>query len=623
MRSLTVWAMAVFLFTSPHIRAQARDIFPDDSLQVALITRQQQNHDEFKKMRLRDSLEKESLRSRLNQLRESEGYQRAELQKQLTELTRKDSLRVTEMRSRIDSLRKKIQGFPVVPFPRDTLFRIFNKLGSYSAPERAERIAERIRKIGDDLDFTPSDISLAPSDLSIDILYRDIILMSITETDAAWMDMAPAILAENYKQKITNSVEHFHRETNWKTILVKVAIALGILALLIILIRIISRIFRWTKTKITQQGGRLVKGIKIRDYELINVERELKVLCFFNTVLKWISILLLIYLSLPVLFGLFPWTRSFATILIGYFLDPAKSILKAFWDYLPNLFTITVIVFVFHYVLKGVRYLKNEVEREALKIPGLYPDLANPTYQIIRVLVYAFMLVVIFPYLPGSDSPVFQGVSVFLGLLFTFGSSGSLGNLIAGLVITYMRSFKTGDRVKIGEVTGDVMEKSMLVTRLRTPKNEIITIPNSTVLGSHLTNFSSDAPERGLIIYTTVTIGYDVPWRQIHQLLIDAALATSQLEKEPRPFVLQTSLDDFYVSYQLNAHTKNPNAQAGIYSELHQHIQDKFNEAGVEIMSPHYRAQRDGNTVTIPPSYLPADYQPPTFQHHIKDKESQ
>lgn len=567
---MTVWLMAIFIFTSPDMYAQAGDPFLDDSVQIAL--------------------------------------------------TRKDSLRVAEMRSRISSLRKKIQGFPVVPFPRDTLFRIFNKIGSYAAPERAERIAERIRKIGDDLDFTPSELVLAPSDFSIDILYRDIILMSITEADAVWMDMSPGILAENYKQKIIDSVEHYQRETNWKTILIKGAIALGILALLIVLIRVISRIFRWTKTKIAQQGGRMVKGVKIRDYELINVERELKVLYFFNAVVKWISILLLIYLSLPVLFGLFPWTRNFATTLIGYFLDPAKSILKAFWNYLPNLFTIAVIVLVFHYVLKGVKYLKNEVEREALKIPGFYPDLANPTYQIIRVLVYAFMLVVIFPYLPGSDSPVFQGVSVFLGVLFTFGSSGSLGNLIAGLVITYMRSFKTGDRVRIGEVTGDVLEKSMLVTRLRTPKNEIITIPNSTVLGSHLTNFSSDAPERGLILYTTVTIGYDVPWRQIHQLLIDAAMATDQVEKEPRPFVLQTSLDDFYVSYQLNAYTKNPNSQAVIYSRLHQNIQDKFNEAGVEIMSPHYRAQRDGNMVTIPASYLPADYQSPSFQHKIKDK---
>jgi small-conductance mechanosensitive channel len=269
---------------------------------------------------------------------------------------------------------------------------------------------------------------------------------------------------------------------------------------------------------------------------------------------------------------------------------------------------------VFRYTLKGVRYLKDEIEREALKIPGFYPDLANPTFQIIRFLIFAFMLVVIFPFLPGSNSPVFQGVSVFLGVLFTFGSSGSLSNLISGLVITYMRSFKLGDRVKIGEVTGDVMERSMLVTRILTIKNEVISIPNSTVLSSHLTNYSSEAATRGLIINTTVTIGYDAPWRQVHDLLINAALNTKGIEKEPKPFVFQTSLDDFYVSYQINAYTREPNLQAGIYSELHQNIQDQFNEAGVEIMSPHYRSQRDGNSAAIPSTYLGKDYQPPAFR---------
>jgi len=176
-----------------------------------------------------------------------------------------------------------------------------------------------------------------------------------------------------------------------------------------------------------------------------------------------------------------------------------------------------------------------------------------------------------------------------------------------------MRAFSIGDRVRIGEVTGDIVEKSLLVTRIRTTKNEIVSIPNSTVIGNHTTNFSSDAPEKGLIIHTTVTIGYDVPWRQVHDLLIHAALATDMVEKEPPPFVLQTSLDDFSVSYQINAYTKVPNKQAHLYSLLHQQIQDKFNEAGVEIMSPHYNALRDGNSVTIPPDHLPKDYTAPPF----------
>ena len=288
------------------------------------------------------------------------------------------------------------------------------------------------------------------------------------------------------------------------------------------------------------------------------------------------------------------------------------------WNYLPKLFTIIVIVVVFKYVLKGTHFLKNELEEGNLSLPGFYADWANPTYQIIRVIIIAFMMVLIFPYLPGSDSPVFQGVSVFLGVLFTFGSSGSLSNIVAGLVLTYMRLFKIGDRVKIGEIIGDVIEKSLLVTRIRTIKNEIISIPNSTVMSSHTINYSSDTVDNGLILHTTVTIGYDVPWKDMHQALLNAADRTDLLMKEPKPFVLQTSLDDFYVSYQINAYTKEANKQATIYSELHQNIQDCCNEVGIEILSPHYRSARDGNMTTIPANYLDKDYKAPNFNINIK-----
>ena len=180
-----------------------------------------------------------------------------------------------------------------------------------------------------------------------------------------------------------------------------------------------------------------------------------------------------------------------------------------------------------------------------------------------------------------------------------------------------MRLFKLGDRVKIGDVTGDVIEKSMLVTRIRTIKNEIISIPNSTVMSSHTINYSSDAVEKGLIIHTTVTIGYDVPWKDMHQALIDAALRTDLILKDPGPYVLQTGLEDFYVSYQINASVREANKQAIIYSHLHQNIQDVCNERGIEILSPHYRAARDGNMTTIPSSYLSKNYKAPGFNIRI------
>lgn len=224
------------------------------------------------------------------------------------------------------------------------------------------------------------------------------------------------------------------------------------------------------------------------------------------------------------------------------------------------------------------------------------------------------MFIVIFPYLPGSDSPIFQGVTVLLGLVFSFGSTSAVSNIIAGIVITYMRPFKIGDRVKIGDVTGDIVHKDLLVTRVRTIKNEDVTVPNSTILTNHIINYSSSAVNLGLIIHSTVTIGYDAPWKKVHELLINAALETDGVLKNPLPFVLQTSLDDWYVSYQINAYTNEPNSQASIYSKLHSNIQEKFNEGGVEIMSPHYHAMRDGNTTTIPENYLSKDYHAPSFR---------
>jgi small-conductance mechanosensitive channel len=323
---------------------------------------------------------------------------------------------------------------------------------------------------------------------------------------------------------------------------------------------------------------------------------------------------ILIYWTLTVLIGIFPFTGGYAPRLISYFLDPIKNIFISIWNYLPNLFTIVILVIFFRYFLRILYYFKKEIERGALKIPGFYVDWANPTFQIIRVLVLAFMVIVIFPYLPGSDSQIFKGVSVFLGVLFTFGSAGALGNVVSGLVLTYMRAYRIGDRVQIGDATGDVIEKSILVTKIKTIKNEIIAIPNSTVMSSHTKNFSAEAEEFGLIIHTTVTIGYDSPWRQIHELLIKAALATELIEKDPAPFVFQTSLNDFYVSYQINAYTKVANHQHITYSQLHQNIQDSFNAAGVEIMSSHYSNIRDGNKSTVPVDHLPADYVAPSFR---------
>src|SRR5690606_28613271 len=195
----------------------------------------------------------------------------------------------------------------------------------------------------------------------------------------------------------------------------------------------------------------------------------------------------------------------------------------------------------------------------------------------------------------------FQQIAIFLGVLVSLGSTGAVSHVIAGVFLTYTGAFRLNDRVQIADTVGDVVQKSLLATKIKTIKQEYITVPNGLVLGSHIVNYSSTGTSPGLILHTTVTLGYDVPWRQAQDLLIQAAENTEGLKSEPKPFVLQTSLNDHHVAYQVNAHTASPDSLALIYSRLHQQIQDVFRDADLEILSPEYRAVRDGNASTVPP----------------------
>ena len=593
-----------------------------DSLNTVILQDFNKKLGDSRQQQIADSLSKTQLQARINALKTTDNLKKEELQRQLLELGNRDARRLALRKAQIDSLRATATGFPVRGFFSDTLFIMYSKLGSFSAHDRAEAVSRRIQKLGDDFTFQPDSIRTVPVERAVDLIVGESIITSVTENDALWNNTTTTELANTYRTQIGNAVRQYRTETNLLTLAKEIGLALLTLLAIGVLVYYIGRFFGWTALKIQQYEGGRIRGVRINNYTLFDAKSQVAALLTVNTILKWVVIILAVYIALPILFGIFPWTKNYADTLFGYILNPVKSILRNLLDYLPNLITIIVIVVVFRYALKALKFLKAEIEQGNLTLTGFYPDWANPTYQIVRVLIYAFMLIVIFPYLPGSDSPVFQGVSVFLGFLFTFGSAGSLSNIIAGLILTYMRLFRLGDRVKIGDVSGDVIEKSMLVTRIRTIKNEIISIPNSTVMSSHTINYSSDAPDKGLIIHTTVTIGYDVPWKTMHQVLIDAALRTDLVLPEPVPFVLQTSLEDFYVAYQINAYVREANKQAVIYSDLHRHIQDVCNERGVEILSPHYRAARDGNASTIPAGYLPADYKPPMFGVNLNDSVS-
>lgn len=514
-----------------------------------------------------------------------------------------DSLKRVKQEKLIDSLRLHTSGVPVI-VSNDTLFLIFAKFAGHMPAQRAKMIEKVMSDLGKQYSLKPDSVYLETSETTTEIMYKNNVIATVSDRDGLWAKMSREDLAKYWKKQIVLELIILKKHNSILQLLKRIALFLLVIFVQFVLIKLTMRLYHKLKERIIRLKDSKLKPFKIRDYEILNTDKEVGIIVFLTSIGRYLLIFLQLLISIPILFSIFPQTKNLAMKLFSYIWDPFRKILKAIVDYIPNLFTIIIIFLVVHYLLRGIKYIADEIYAKRLKITGFYPDWAQPTYHILRFLMYAFMIAMIYPYLPGSNSKIFQGVSVFLGVIVSLGSSSVIGNIMAGLVITYMRPFKIGDRIKLNDVLGNVLEKTPFVTRLKTPKNEIVTIPNSFVMSSHTTNYSSSTRHFGLIIHTEVTIGYDAPWRQIHQLLIDSALATPGISKEPAPFVLETSLSDWYPVYQINAFITDADQQPKIMSVLLQNIQDHFNAAGVEIMSPHYIATRDGNESTIPKNGL-------------------
>lgn len=491
-------------------------------------------------------------------------------------------------------------GSPVVY--HDTLFFIHSSLGPFTPADRAKAVEGRLKALYRDPSFSPESLKVAQEEQTTDIFFGDRPILSITHEDAKGYGKSQAETADDYLGIIQSAITRERKTYSWLNIAIQMLWVLLVLAALVFIFTIIGRAHLKAQPLVEKAA---YKGIKLKNFQVISPQKEKSFFLAAARSGKYLLQFLCFFFSLPLIFSFIPWTRGLALTLWRLILSPIKNIGTGLVNFIPNVITIIVIITVVRFTIKFLRKLSYGVEKGGLRVRNFHPDWAMPTFNIIRFILYVFMLIAIFPYLPGSDSPVFKGVSVFIGVLFSFGSSSAVSNVIAGLVITYMRPFQVGDRVKIGEAVGDVVSKTLLVTRIRTIKNEDVNIPNATILSGQTVNYSSAAKRKGLILHTSVTIGYDAPWRTVHQLLLEAAGLTGGLQKEPAPFVLQTSLDDFYVSYQINAYTDRPQDSASIYSELHQHIQDAFNREGVEILSPHYRTLRNGNDPVIPAGDAP------------------
>ncbi len=486
--------------------------------------------------------------------------------------------------------------------------------GPYTPQFRANRIGQRLQEVIRDRSLQDPTVTVAESDSSSELRAGPHLLMVITQQDARSLGAARPVIAQQYARELEAAIRA-ERLRYAPATLVRSGVY-GLLATLVLgaLIWMIRRVTRAIHHRIDGWRARSPGALRVQQAEILSADRLGRAIDGVVGASQLVLFGLAIDLYLTYVLGLFPWTRALSATLLDYVVRPVRVAADAVVGYLPNLVFVVVIGGIVYAAVRLVRIVFEQIAQGRIVFANFPAEWAATTNKIVRVLLIAFGLVVAFPYLPASDSPAFAGVSLFMGVLVSLASSSALSNMIAGIVLTYTSAFRLGDRVKVGDSFGDIIEASLLATRLRTIKNEDIMIPNGIVLGSSVVNYTREANTLGLILHTSVTIGYDAPWRTIHELLIGAALQTPGVLTEPRPFVWQTALNDFYVTYEINAYTASPRDMVDIYATLHSRIQDAFYAAGVEIMSPHFTAIRDGNTVAIPePSRAPG-YRAPAFR---------
>ena len=501
---------------------------------------------------------------------------------------REDSMRQALRQQQIDSLRKITPGVPVI-VEGDTLFNIYASLGGEGPIHRAENIAYKVKQLGKSLRTTTDSVFVFNSELTSDIMCGEVVVMRVSELDGLWAGKSRQELARDRMATIDTTIAQLQKEYGLKAKLYGLCWAVVLIVLQILFFILTSRFIAWLRREIAGGLRGRLRSLVVKGYELLNLQQVKRILFILARILQAVLVVLQLFISLPTLFIIFPETEKFTWNMIYYVWEPLRDIVVTTVHYFPNLVKIAVIIYVVRWLLKGIRHLSNEVEAGRLKLDSFYQDWAQPTYHIIRIFVIAFTLIIVWPLLPGSDSGVFKGVSIFVAALFSLGSSVSIGNLVSGIIITYMRPFLVGDFVQIGEHEGTVIEKNSFTTRLRDIKENIITVPNNSILSQTTVNYTAAVRQAGgTIVHSDFTFTYKVFREQIEPLLLQAAGRCELLLKTPPPFVLVTQLEDFYTRYQINAYTVESQCLFEVYSELHKNILDVFRENNLEPTSSHF-----------------------------------
>ncbi|WP_239112712.1 mechanosensitive ion channel family protein [Halomicronema sp. CCY15110] len=517
----------------------------------------------------------------------------------------------TEVQPKISN---EVDGYPVMLDDR-VIFRIRQGVGNVATPaERANIIEQRLITITETTDLTADDIRVEPGEGQTIVLVGETVLLTVSEADAAVYDATHPELAETAADMIRTGLTEYRRDRSVRGQVISIVATListiALLAFLRGLFFIASKLL--VRIRAQRRAGTL--QLQVGSMPLLEAGAAAYLLTSIVKLLRIVLVLVALYIYVPFVLSQFSATETLGDSILQDIAFRLNRLVQAFVVYLPNLAMVAVIAVIAYYATKFAQQIISELGRPNT-YPWFYAEWIQPTNRLATILIIAIAMIMAGPYLPGFGSPAFQGVSLFIGALVTLGSSSAVSNALAGLILIYTRAFQLGDFIRINETIGNVQDKSLFVTRVVTPKQETVTIPNASVLNSNVVNYSAICREsKGyLLLYTTITLGYDLPWRKVHEVLVEAAKATTHIVSTPEPFVLQTNLNDFNVSYQLNAYTSLPTKMPRIYSELHQNIQDHCNAADIEILSPHFSSLRDGNHSTIPADYLPDDYTSPGF----------
>ena len=481
--------------------------------------------------------------------------------------------------SPVDTAEVIVNGRPV--------FRVLG-ISSYPAKLRAENVAARIESVASDAAFDPASLAFSVREDRTQIMAGEKNLIAVFDVDAQLEGIQRQLLAEVFAEKIRDAIRDYRHDREPGVILSRVFYALVASAIFIGLLWGIIVLFRWIGSVLERRVKKHIESLEVKSVQIFQAQQIWSAVTTAVAGAKTLTILVLVYIYLSSVLGLFPWTRILAHGLLGVVVAPLLTMGRAFVDYLPKLVFLILLVFIARYLLKLIKVFFEAIGDGRVRFARFEAEWAKPTYSIVRFVFIAFTLVIAYPYIPGSDSDAFKGVSLFLGVLFSLGSSSVLSNVMAGYTMTYRRAFKVGDRIRIGDVFGDVAEMSVLVTHVTTPKNERVVIPNSKILNTEVVNYTRMAREQGLILHTNVGIGYETPWRQVEAMLLMAAERTPGLKPDSQPFVLQKSLGDFAVNYELNVFCDDARRMNALYTDLHRNIQDVFNEYGVQIMTPAY-----------------------------------